>query len=205
MPPQRPPLVEEIKTTRLDPQRIDPAQNPAHWAQALLYAHMLAQELGRGQVKTRLVYMDLSGAHKDREEVLDAAALEDHFLAAPCPMPGGRPNWRRLGRKMLPTLRALSFPYPDYRPGQRELAAQTYLALKRHNALLAQAPTGIGKTAAVLFRRPQGVGRGPRKPGVLSYRPHHRPPGGRVRPGSDAPGWAVATAITSRPRKSCVR
>ncbi|HIS00670.1 MAG TPA: DEAD/DEAH box helicase family protein [Candidatus Excrementavichristensenella intestinipullorum] len=155
-----PPLVEEIKTTRLDPQRIDPAQNPAHWAQALLYAHMLAQELGAAQVKTRLVYMDLSGAHKDREEVLDAAALEDHFLGCALPYARWQAQLEAAREKMLPTLRALSFPYPDYRPGQRELAAQTYLALKRHNALLAQAPTGIGKTAAVLFAALKALGEG---------------------------------------------
>ena len=156
----QPPLVEEIKTTRLDPQLIDPAQHPAHWAQALLYAYMLAQELGAAQIKTRLVYMDLSGAHKDREEVLDAQFLADHFLDCALPYVQWQAQLEAARAKMLPTLQALAFPYPEYRPGQRALAAQTYLALKHHTALLAQAPTGTGKTAAVLFAALKALGEG---------------------------------------------
>ena len=45
----------------------------------------------------------------------------------------------------------LEFPFGAYRPGQREMAVQAYLAIKHGGRLLVQAPTGIGKTAAAIF------------------------------------------------------
>jgi DNA excision repair protein ERCC-2 len=44
----------------------------------------------------------------------------------------------------------LSFPYPDFRPGQREMAEAVARAGEAGAHLLVEAPTGIGKTAAAL-------------------------------------------------------
>ena len=155
-----PPLVEEIKTTRLDPRLIDPEAYPAHWAQAVLYGYMLSRAEGYGQVRVRLIYIDLAGEQKAREETLDAAALEAEFFACALPYADWQARLDRARERTLPTLRNLNFPYEDYRAGQRALASQAYLALKRHSALLAQAPTGIGKTAAVLFAALKALGEG---------------------------------------------
>lgn len=48
-------------------------------------------------------------------------------------------------------LGSLTFPWPAFRPGQRALAAATYRAHRDGRVLLAEAPTGIGKTMATLF------------------------------------------------------
>jgi DNA excision repair protein ERCC-2 len=45
----------------------------------------------------------------------------------------------------------LSFPFPDPRPGQAELSEQVARTLGARGRLLLQAPTGLGKTAAILF------------------------------------------------------
>ena len=45
----------------------------------------------------------------------------------------------------------MQFPHPDFRPGQRQLAEAMYKASNRRVCLLAQAPTGIGKTVGSLF------------------------------------------------------
>jgi DNA excision repair protein ERCC-2 len=45
----------------------------------------------------------------------------------------------------------LVFPHAYYRPGQREMAAAAARAAAQGEHLLAQAPTGIGKTAAALY------------------------------------------------------
>jgi len=45
----------------------------------------------------------------------------------------------------------ISFPFPDPRPGQTELVARVAQALARGQRLLLQAPTGLGKTAAILY------------------------------------------------------
>jgi Rad3-related DNA helicase len=48
-------------------------------------------------------------------------------------------------------LAALPFPPTVFRPGQRDLAEAVYRAAVSARCLLAQAPTGIGKTLGVLF------------------------------------------------------
>jgi DNA excision repair protein ERCC-2 len=49
------------------------------------------------------------------------------------------------------SIRALEFPFPNYRPGQRELAIAAYRVLANGDRLFLAAPTGIGKTISVLF------------------------------------------------------
>ncbi len=48
-------------------------------------------------------------------------------------------------------LNALQFPHAQFRCGQRELAVSVYRAARDGKALMAQAPTGIGKTVATIF------------------------------------------------------
>ncbi len=48
-------------------------------------------------------------------------------------------------------LATLQFPYPDFRPGQRDLAETIFKANTSRRCVLAQAPTGIGKTVGSLF------------------------------------------------------
>ena len=48
-------------------------------------------------------------------------------------------------------LQQLAFPHAEFRPGQRELSTAVYNAQRKACCLLAQAPTGIGKTIGTLF------------------------------------------------------
>jgi DNA excision repair protein ERCC-2 len=48
-------------------------------------------------------------------------------------------------------LRNLQFPFAEFRPRQRQLAAAVYRSLRDRQALLAEAPTGCGKTLATVF------------------------------------------------------
>jgi DNA excision repair protein ERCC-2 len=54
----------------------------------------------------------------------------------------------------------VAFPFPDYRPGQRDLAVAAYRALARGGRLFLEAPTGIGKTISVLFPAIKALGEG---------------------------------------------
>jgi DNA excision repair protein ERCC-2 len=49
------------------------------------------------------------------------------------------------------TLAQLAFPHQAFRTGQRELAEAVYRAAAGGRCLMAQAPTGIGKTLATIF------------------------------------------------------
>ncbi|MEE8397445.1 MAG: ATP-dependent DNA helicase, partial [Desulfobacterales bacterium] len=45
----------------------------------------------------------------------------------------------------------LSFPFATYRPGQRQMAVDTYRTIRDKDQLIVQAATGIGKTMAAIF------------------------------------------------------
>lgn len=145
-------LIEEIKTHRGHVDAIPDNHRHLHWAQLRVYGHLLCQERGMDSVNLALVYYDIgSGAETVLRETRDAAWLAEHF-AGLCERFS---SWaageaaHRAARDAA--LGALRFPHPDFRPGQRELAEGIYRANASGRCLLAQAPTGIGKTVGSLF------------------------------------------------------
>ncbi|WP_229418179.1 ATP-dependent DNA helicase [Massilia sp. Root351] len=144
--------LEEIKTFRGDLARMPDNHRQLHWAQLKMYGHLLCQARGLDQLRLALVYFDV-GSQKETliAEQADAEGLrlfyESHcsrFLA-----------WaeQELAHRAQrdAELKALRFPHADFRPGQRQLAEAMYKASTRACTLLAQAPTGIGKTVGSLF------------------------------------------------------
>ncbi len=63
-------------------------------------------------------------------------------------------------RKRLPTMKALKFPYPAVRAGQKEFMSCCYSAVKRGKVITACAPTGTGKTVSVLYPAVRAMGEG---------------------------------------------
>ncbi len=49
------------------------------------------------------------------------------------------------------SLDGFAFPFPHWRPGQKELSDSTGLAVESSRETMIQAPTGTGKTAAIIF------------------------------------------------------
>lgn len=144
--------VEEIKTYRGRLDSVRDNHRAAHWAQARVYAHLLCVARGLAQVRVALVYFNVA---TEEETVLsesrDAAWLAaffheqcDRFLA-----------WSRteLAHRQArdAALERLAFPHGDFRSGQRELAVSVYRSARDGRCLMAQAPTGIGKTLGTLF------------------------------------------------------
>jgi DNA excision repair protein ERCC-2 len=144
--------LEEIKTFRGDLDKMPANHRHLHWAQVKIYGWLLCQKLGLSSICLALVYFDIAS----REETLlaetwNAESLRryfeewcENFL-----------NWaeqeltHRSSRDQALTL--LSFPHASFRPGQRELSETVYRAASRSRCLVAQAPTGIGKTIATIF------------------------------------------------------
>ncbi len=155
-----PPVVEEIKTTRLAPSVIRENDFPVHWAQAELYAHMLAARRGYPSVAVRLVYLNLSGDSARYERVYDAAELCELFLGYAGPYAAWLERLETWQRSSRPTMQKMAFPFGSYREGQREMAAAAYRAIKAKKNLMVSAPTGIGKTAAALFPAVKALGEG---------------------------------------------
>ena len=57
-------------------------------------------------------------------------------------------------------LRSMKFPYGTVREGQKEFMQSVLRAIKSHTRLVAEAPTGIGKTMAALYPALKALGEG---------------------------------------------
>jgi DNA excision repair protein ERCC-2 len=144
--------LEEIKTHRGDAALIADNARALHWAQARVYGWMLCEQLGLERIELVLVYFNIDTGHETPlAETQSASALRAHFEDL-CERYSGWARQERAHRTARDAaLRALAFPFPEFRAGQRALAEAVYRAHAAGRVLMAQAPTGIGKTAATLF------------------------------------------------------
>lgn len=145
-------LVEEIKTHRGRPEAIPENHRHLHWAQVRVYGHLLCQQRGLEKIHLALVYYDIgSGVETVLRETRDCAWLAEHFggLCERFSAWAASEAAHRAARDAA--LATLRFPHADFRPGQRQLAEGIYRANASGRCLLAQAPTGIGKTVGSLF------------------------------------------------------
>lgn len=153
-------LVEEIKTTEstLDPEMEDV---PVHWAQAKVYASILAIQNDLERVDVQLTYVQIESMerHEDRRTF-----ERDELLAFFQDLIERYMHWARIYHSWCnernASIDAMPFPFADYRPGQRALAVATYRAIERGGRVFAQAPTGIGKTISTLFPAVKALGLG---------------------------------------------
>jgi len=137
-------LVEELKSL---PARRE-AWLPAWRLQAALYARMLARAR-RVPARAELVWIGGADPLRERVELADAeleAALAralDACLARLAREQELRAAWRGIAG-------AVRFPFAALRQGQAEILAHVEHALVNGEQLLLEAPTGNGKTAAIL-------------------------------------------------------
>ncbi|MDP3138484.1 MAG: helicase C-terminal domain-containing protein [Burkholderiaceae bacterium] len=144
--------LEEIKTFRGDLGAMRANHRELHWAQARVYGALLCALRGLDALRVALVYVDVaSGEETLIEETRTAQDLQG-FFEAQCTL---FLDWARSElahrRERDAALEALAFPHADFRPGQRELAEAVYRSTGAGRCLMAQAPTGIGKTVGTLF------------------------------------------------------
>ncbi|CAG9168653.1 ATP-dependent DNA helicase [Cupriavidus respiraculi] len=145
-------LLEEIKTVRGEAVEVPENHRALHLAQARVYGWLLCQQLDLAELDIAVVYFDIvSQREQSRVERYDAAALRA-FFEDQCRrflQWAEREVAHRTARDGA--LAALTFPHAGFRTGQRELAETVYKANVAGRCLMAQAPTGIGKTIGTLF------------------------------------------------------
>ncbi|WP_386081727.1 ATP-dependent DNA helicase [Vreelandella sp. F11] len=144
--------LEEVKTHRGSLERMADNQRALHWAQVKVYGALLCKERGLGHITLTLVYLEIaSGKETLLSQEASAEELEV-FFADQCQRFlawAEQEAGHRLHRDSA--LHSLRFPHTAFRSGQRELAEDVYKATSTGRCLLAQAPTGIGKTLGTLF------------------------------------------------------
>ena len=144
--------LEEIKTHRGDINRIPANHRLLHWAQVKVYGWLLCQQLGLQKLELAVVYFDvMSHAEHAFVETLSAGQLQQ-FFNQQCQQFLLWAQQEQAHREQRDGyLNALSFPYPAFRHGQRQLAEAVYRSARDGHTLMAQATTGIGKTLGTLF------------------------------------------------------
>jgi len=144
--------VEEIKTYRGDFQAIPDNHRQLHWAQVKIYGWLLCQSRALQEIELALVYFDI-GSQKETvlTETQSATALKEYFEQQ-CErfLSWAEQETAHRGARDA-ALAKLAFPHEAFRPGQRHLAESVYKSALSERCLLAQAPTGIGKTIGTLF------------------------------------------------------
>ncbi|MGN6660262.1 MAG: ATP-dependent DNA helicase, partial [Achromobacter mucicolens] len=144
--------LEEIKTYRGQFDSVRENHRVVHWAQAKVYGHLLCQARGLADVRVALVYYNVATEEEtvlvETHQAADLAAFFqlqcERFLA-----------WAKteLAHRQArdAALETLAFPHGEFRAGQRDLAVAVYRTARDGRCLMAQAPTGIGKTLGTIF------------------------------------------------------
>ncbi len=142
-------LVEEIKTVN---RPWNGPADPLHWAQGKVYAAVYGCEYRFREVEVQLTYLDLNSDETvEFREVFTMQALGAFFeelISEYLEWIESHQQWRRIRDE---SIKALAFPFKEYRAGQRSMAVAVYRAVKNRAKIFVEAPTGIGKTVSVLF------------------------------------------------------
>ncbi|HYW55432.1 MAG TPA: ATP-dependent DNA helicase [Polaromonas sp.] len=144
--------LEEIKTYRGNLDTMRENHRHLHWAQLKVYGHLLCQREALAQVKLALVYFNV--ATQDETLIVESHSATElqAFFEDQCQrfiVWAQQELVHRAARDAA--LASLAFPHATFRPGQRELAEAVYKSASSGRCLMAQAPTGIGKTVGTLF------------------------------------------------------
>jgi len=155
---EKPPVIEEIKLSPAPPP-VSPMQE--HLMQAACYGFMLTQRDSIPAVCLRVSYVTrFGGVTASFSETWEAERLRDAFFSLLLPWAGWQAKLISWKEARDASLKDLPFPYPEYRPGQREMAAQVYTAIARRRRLFAVMPTGTGKSAAAIYPALKALGQG---------------------------------------------
>lgn len=146
-----PPVIEEIKTTTTNNISDD------HMAQVKLYAYLylIEKELDGTALDglgIKLLYVNIkTGEERETSEYLLKQQLSDFFEVFIGPYLTyliGNKDW---SNKRDDSLKTMSFPFSNFRQGQRQFSINVFRSVRDSETLFARAPTGTGKSIATLF------------------------------------------------------
>lgn len=145
-------LVEEIKTCRVPPDTIPEPVAQLHMAQGRLYAAIIAAQGNISSLEVRVTWFNIDSEEEySRSERYSRDELATFLAATLAQFASWLRKLAQLRSARDDSINALAFPYGGFRRGQRDIAALAYKCVDQRGQLLLEAPTGIGKTAAVLF------------------------------------------------------
>lgn len=144
--------IDEFKTFRGDLARMKENHRALHWAQLKTYGALLCRRDALNYVDLALVYFDIDSREETvLKERIEAQVLDSRFVEACAQFSAWADHERAHQVARNAAMLELQFPHAYFHPGQRLLAEAVYKAILRKQCVLAQAPTGIGKTVGTLF------------------------------------------------------
>lgn len=144
-------VVEEVKSTALPGTRLyqtDRADWPSHIAQLEVYLWMLDAAQHASPVGRLVLVSVADGAQHVIGVPLDAIRVGEQVTTSLRELVARRE--RRLAWMAQRREAVVPLPHEAWRPGQAEIAEAVRFGLEAQRVQLVQAPTGLGKTAAVL-------------------------------------------------------
>lgn len=160
------PCLGEIKTTLVPPEHLPDSQKSLHWAQLYLYGYIFLQQSAADEQRAETLELCLlhtniraNETHRETRKV----GVNELYAYAERAL-GVYLAWidrvDQCAQAMLSSARALSFPFENYRQGQRDMAAAVFRACRDGQSLVCEAPTGIGKTISSLYPAIRSMGEG---------------------------------------------
>jgi DNA excision repair protein ERCC-2 len=144
--------IEEIKTFYGDVEKIRENHRKLHWAQVKFYGWMYCVEKQCDFINLALIYFHLGDYKEYRFEekwTADDLKIYCEKLAEKYCQWQTQINQRQL--QLHAWIEQLQFPYGAMHKSQRHMAEAVYKAAVTGRVVLAEAPTGTGKTLAGLF------------------------------------------------------
>lgn len=145
-------VIEEIKTTQKDLDIFMQENTELHYGQAKIYAAVFAEENGLDEIQIQMTWYHVptgiirSQTQKYRSDEL--AVFLHSSLQKFLDWLDRLEAWRRERDRSISSSK---FPYRSFRSGQTEMILDVQKAIRDREQLIIQAPTGIGKTVAVLY------------------------------------------------------
>lgn len=153
--------LEEFKTHRGKVERIAPNRRTLHWAQLKFYGYQLCLARELEDIQLTLVYFDID---RELETPFSESFTRDElgeFHAQHCAIFEAWALKQMAHRQALTqAISRLQFPFENFHDGQRRLAEGVFRASRQRQHLMAQAPTGIGKSVGTLFPAAKALGAG---------------------------------------------
>ena len=147
----------EVKTIPFQPDFKDPVDRRIrHVLQLCFYAKALADErhISLESIRTSLVYLLIKTKTPERYDYpvdVFGMQVEEAWLRHLESIADYLNEEDARKREQVSALENFSFPYGSFRTGQQEMIDDVKSAIIDQACLMLQAPTGTGKTAAVLF------------------------------------------------------
>ncbi len=149
-------FILEVKTVAGPLEFVPPDGEEIHWLQAKLYSYMYWSAQAEAdiprEISYALAYVSAETLEADfKFRVTDYTELKQWFQnTCLAYLTRARTIAARLESRD-DSIRRLHFPYPALREGQAELIRRVYDSVGRMTPLIAQAPTGTGKTMSTLY------------------------------------------------------